>query len=135
MSIVSAKKIEDMIYVIRGQKVMLDSDLAELYGVDVKRLNEQVKRNLNRFPSDFMFQNNREERDVLRSQFATFENVMRLFTKLRSFLMMEEKLTKKIENLESGTTKLFRVVFERLDSIEGSNLHFKTRKKIGLKKD
>ncbi len=50
---------------------MLDSDLAELYGVATKRFNEQVKRNLNRFPIDFMFQLNEEETEVLRSQFAT----------------------------------------------------------------
>ena len=49
---------------------------------------------------------------------------------------MEENLTKKIDNIESGTNKLFRIVFERLDGIEDSNLHLKTnRKKIGLKKD
>ena len=76
MSTVSAKSIEDKIYVIRGQKVMLDSDLAELYGVDVKRLNEQVKRNLKRFPIDFMFQMTVDERDLLRSQIATFEETV-----------------------------------------------------------
>jgi len=54
-------QIENMIYVVRGQKVMLDSDLAELYGVEVKRLNEQVKRNLDRFPNDFMFELTYEE--------------------------------------------------------------------------
>jgi hypothetical protein len=56
MSEMSFVKIEEMIYVFRGQKVMLDSDLAELYGVETKRLNEQVNRNLERFPEDFMFQ-------------------------------------------------------------------------------
>ena len=50
---------------------MLDADLAELYGVSTKRLNEQVRRNLNRFPPDFMFQLNEEEIEILRSQFAT----------------------------------------------------------------
>lgn len=59
------------IYVIRGQKVMLDADLAELYGVSTKRFNEQVKRNLDRFPPDFMFQLNDEEHAALRSQIAT----------------------------------------------------------------
>ena len=49
------ESIENLIYVIRKQKVMLDSDLAKLYGVDTKRLNEQVKRNIERFPIDFMF--------------------------------------------------------------------------------
>ena len=60
-----------MIYEIRGQKVMLDSDLAKLYDVEVKRLNEAVKRNIERFPVDFMFQLTQEEWDILRSQFAT----------------------------------------------------------------
>lgn len=62
------------IYYLRGQKVMLDEDLAELYGVPTKRLNEQVKRNLKRFPSDFMFQLNNQEVTFLRSQVATLEN-------------------------------------------------------------
>ena len=54
-AIVPVERIESRILLIRGQKVMLDSDLAELYGVSTKRLNEQVKRNQNRFPADFMF--------------------------------------------------------------------------------
>ena len=60
-----------MIYEIRGQKVMLDRDLAMLYGVELKRLNEAVKRNTERFPSDFMFQLKKDEWDILRSQIAT----------------------------------------------------------------
>ena len=63
--------ITSKIYFIRGKNVMLDQDLAELYDVETKRLNEQVKRNLNRFPDDFMFQLNNEEFNNLRSQFAT----------------------------------------------------------------
>lgn len=59
------------IHLIRGQKVMLDADLAELYEVPTKRLNEQVRRNLERFPSDFMFQLTAEEYEALRSQIAT----------------------------------------------------------------
>lgn len=59
------------IYFIRGQKVMLDDDLAELYRVETKRLNEQVKRNAERFPQDFMFRLNQKEFDNLKSQFAT----------------------------------------------------------------
>ncbi len=64
-------KVESLIRVIRGQQVMLDRDLAELYGVETKRLNEQVKRNLERFPEDFMFQLTSNEFDNLKSQFAT----------------------------------------------------------------
>ena len=55
-SIIPAETIATKIYLIRGQKVMLDRDLAELYGVATKRLNEQVRRNEKRFPDDFMFQ-------------------------------------------------------------------------------
>ena len=62
--------IENLICTIRGQKVMVDFDLAMLYGVHNKRLNEQVKRNKERFPDDFMFQLTHEEWNVLRSQFA-----------------------------------------------------------------
>lgn len=63
--------IEPLIYQVRGYQVMLDSDLARLYGVDTRRLNEQVKRNLERFPEDFMFQLYKEEVQNLMSQFAT----------------------------------------------------------------
>ncbi len=63
--------IMNKIYLIRGQKVMLDNDLAELYAVETRRLNEQVKRNLDRFPEDFMFQLDIEEFENLKSQFAT----------------------------------------------------------------
>jgi len=63
--------IESRILLIRGQKVMLDADLAELYGVETRRLNEQVSRNIERFPEDFMFQLTAEEFANLKSQFAT----------------------------------------------------------------
>ena len=69
--IVDDIKIQNMIYTIRGQQVMLDSDLAMLYRVTTKRLNEQVNRNKNRFPNKFMFQLTDEEYENLRSQFAT----------------------------------------------------------------
>lgn len=59
------------IHVIRDQKVMLDSDLAELYGVETKQLKRQVKRNIDRFPADFMFELTKDELDILRSQFGT----------------------------------------------------------------
>ncbi len=68
-----AKIIERKIYLVRGQKVMLDSDLAELYDVTTKRLNEQVRRNSDRFPADFMFQLSSDEFESLRSHFATLK--------------------------------------------------------------
>jgi hypothetical protein len=63
--------IEHHIYVLRGQKVMLDEDLAALYGVSTKRFNEAAKRNLSRFPETFMLRLTREETARMRSQFAT----------------------------------------------------------------
>lgn len=168
---VTISKIEKMIYVIRGHRVMLDSDLAELYGVETKVLNQAVKRNYSRFPEDFMFQITRTEGENLRSQFVTFKNsvgvrkylpyvfsengvamlstvlnseraiqvnisIMRIFTKLRSFLFMEGTMETRLSNLEAGTNKLFKIVFERLDSLDEGNSGMKPeRKKIGLKRE
>ena len=67
----SVHLIERRIYLIRGIKVMIDFDLAELYGVSTKVLNQQVRRNRNRFPPDFMFQLSEEEAELLRSQIVT----------------------------------------------------------------
>ncbi len=69
--IVLSELIQSKIILIRGEKVMLDADLAKLYEVSTKRLNEQVRRNPGRFPSDFMFQLTKEEYRILRSQVAT----------------------------------------------------------------
>jgi phage regulator Rha-like protein len=72
--IADEQSIKDKIYTIRGVQVMLDSDLAEVYGYEVKRLNEQVKRNAERFPANFMFRLTREEiAQNLRSQIVTLE--------------------------------------------------------------
>ncbi|PIK14795.1 ORF6N domain-containing protein [Halobacteriovorax sp. JY17] len=167
-------QIQNMIYEIRGQRVILDSDLAKLYGVETKRLNEQVRRNIERFPEDFMLECNSDDLDVLRSQFATSNNInswsykrrskpmmftengvamlstvlnskqaiqvniaiMRTFTKLRSFLAMENSVEGRVDKLEQGTHKLFKIVFERLDDIEVqiSPKLAPNRRKIGLKK-
>ena len=69
--LVEEEKIMNKIHVIRNHKVMLDFDLAEMYGVETKRLNEQLKRNLKRFPKDFMFTLSEKETQHLRSQNAT----------------------------------------------------------------
>jgi hypothetical protein len=70
-SLLSEETIADKIYFIRNQKVMLDADLSELYSIETKRLNEQVKRNISRFPEDFMFQLTELEFQNLKSQIAT----------------------------------------------------------------
>jgi hypothetical protein len=69
--VVAVPVIEKRIFVVRGRQVMLDEDLASLYGVETKRVVEQVKRNLERFPEDFMFQLRQDEAAALRSQIAT----------------------------------------------------------------
>ena len=73
--IIAPEQIEGRIFLIRGQKVMLDATLAELYEVEVKVLNQAVKRNIDRFPTDFMFQLSTEETAALRSQFVTSNTV------------------------------------------------------------
>jgi hypothetical protein len=162
------EQIKEMIYVIRGQKVMLDSDLAKLYGVETKALNRQVKRNEIRFPEDFMFKLTKGEFENLRCQNGTSRSdyggrryqplvftengvamlssvlksdqaalvniaIMRIFTKLRSFMMLDKELVKRMNRLESDTTEVFKVVFEKLDSLdEQIPTHGKERTKIGL---
>ena len=167
---VQIQKIEKMIYQIRGQKVMLDSDLAELYEVETKTLNRQVKRNIEKFPMDFMFQLTNEEYSILKCQIGTSNNVrggkqklplvftengvamlsgvlrgqraievniaiMRIFTKLRSFLLLEKDLTNRMDNLDISTNKMFKIVFERLDDIDEriTPRFADNRRKIGLK--
>ena len=70
-SLVPIERIQSRIYLIRGEKVMLDRDLAELYGVPTKQLKQAVTRNIDRFPSDFSFVLSNEEFEILRSQFVT----------------------------------------------------------------
>jgi len=77
--LIETNTIQSLIYIIRGKRVMLDSDLASLYGVQTKRLNQSVKRNIKRFPNDFMFQLTKEEWQNLRSQFATFKSDSRKY--------------------------------------------------------
>ncbi|MDU1893060.1 MAG: ORF6N domain-containing protein [Dysgonomonas sp.] len=83
--------IENKIYEIRGKQVMLDADLAEMYGIETRRLKEQVRRNIERFPDDFMFELTKEEYNSLRSQFATLENNGRgKYSKFLPFVFTQE---------------------------------------------
>jgi hypothetical protein len=162
--------IEKMIYVIRDQKVMLDSDLAELYEVETRIINRNVQRNIKRFPPDFMFQLTEKEYELLRSQFGISKSnkggrrympyvftengvamlstvlnsekailinvsIMRIFTRLRSFFMLEKDLSDRVTKLEQGTNQMFKVVFERLDNYEEivTPILPRNRKKVGLK--
>lgn len=128
--IISDEVIERKIFMLRGQKVMLDKDLAKLYGVETKVLNQSVKRNIDRFPQDFMFSLTRDEilrmsqivtslkfskninvfteqgvamlSSVLRSKKAIHVNIaiMRAFVKLRKILSTHKELMHKLEELE-----------------------------------
>ena len=73
--LITTDAIRSKVYILRGQQVMLDQDLAEIYGYQVKNLNQQVKRNLTRFPEDFMFQLTKKEVELVKSQFVTSRNI------------------------------------------------------------
>lgn len=81
-------KIEAMIYTIRGKRVMMDSDLSELYGVETKALKRAVRRNLNRFPEDFMFEMSKEELENWRYQFGT-SNFVKMGLRIQPFVFTE----------------------------------------------
>ena len=98
-------KIEDKILVIRGIQVMLDCDLAELYGVGTKRLNEQVRRNIERFPANFMFQLNHEEFEFLRSQFATSKTETRGGRQYLPYVFTEQGVAMLASVLKSKTAR------------------------------
>ena len=82
--------VMNKIYIIRGQKIMLDSDLAELYGVATKVLNQAVKRNIARFPDDFMFELTRDEYNSIRSQFVTLESGKGRYSKYNPYVFTEQ---------------------------------------------
>lgn len=88
MGELNLSKIENMIYVIRGQKVMLDSDLASLYGVETKALKRAVRRNISRFPNDFMFEMTFEELENWRYQFGT-SNREKMGLRVQPFVFTE----------------------------------------------
>ena len=137
--------IEQDILLIRGEKVMLDANLATLYGVETKVLIQAVKRNIDRFPEDFMFQLTKDEFTDLRSQFVTSSwggrryppyaftdqgvamlssvlrskraiavnvEIMRAFVRLRRMLEGNDKLRKKLEELEQKYDEQFSAVFK-----------------------
>ena len=104
--------IENLIHTIRGQKVMLDSDLAMLYGVETRALNQAVKRNIRRFPDDFMFQVTKEEWNALRSQIVTLEDlksqnvISNLSENQQEGILISQFVTSKPIERRGGTQKL-----------------------------
>ncbi len=158
---------ETMIFHFRGLKVMIDADLALLYDVPTKRLKEQVKRNIERFPEDFMFELTKNEKDelvaicdrlanlkhssinpmafteqgvsmlssVLRSEKAIKINIeiMRAFSRYRSFLRESEDLKKEIQQLDAKLNQAFRFLLDKLDALHQKEKE--PRKTIGYRTD
>ena len=89
-SVIPDEVVMSKIYLIRGVKVMLDKDLAELYGIDTKVLKQSVRRNIKRFPEDFMFSLTRQELTILRSQFATSRSDTHGGTRYRPMAFTEQ---------------------------------------------
>lgn len=89
-SLIPAERIERSILLIRQQKVLLDKDLAELYGVATKVLNQAVKRNIRRFPADFMFQLSNEELEHWRSQIVTSNTAAKMGIRRRPYVFTEQ---------------------------------------------
>ena len=100
---VQVDTIKNSIYEMRGQRVMLDSDLAELYEVEVGQLKRQVRRNIDRFPEDFMFELTREEYDSLRCQNGTIKNGRGQHSKYLPFAFTEEGVAMLSGMLKSKT--------------------------------
>lgn len=100
---VQVDTIKSSIYEVRGQRVMLDSDLAELYEVEVSQLKRQVRRNIDRFPEDFMFELTREEYDSLRCQNGTIKSGRGQHSKYLPFAFTEEGVAMLSGMLKSKT--------------------------------
>ena len=159
-SFISHETIERKIYLIRAQKVMLDRDLAALYGVETRVLNQAVRRNLDRFPTDFMLQLTRGEirnlsqfvislkhapsvfvftepgvamlSSVLNSKRAIQVNIqiIRTFIRLRELLASHRKLQRKIDEMEQKYDERFKTVFEMMRELTATRP--KSRRQIGF---
>jgi hypothetical protein len=150
--LVPEKRILRAIMLIRGEKVILDSDLAALYGVETRRLNEQARRNIDKFPEDFMFQLTKEEFDNLKSQIATSSSswggrrrlplvftehgalqaanvlnsdqankmsvfIVRAFIRLREMALTNERLSRKIDDLEKRVSDHDEILIDLIREI------------------
>jgi hypothetical protein len=150
--LIPEKRILRIIMVVRGEKVILDSDLADLYGVKTRRLNEQVRRNIHKFPEDFMFQLTKEEFADLKSQIATSSSgwggrrkpplvfteygalqvanvlnstqankmsvfIVRTFVRLREMALTNEKLARKVDQLEKRVSDHDEILIELIREI------------------
>lgn len=151
-ALISESHIFNVIFVVRSSKVILDSDLAELYGVETRRLNEQVRRNIEKFPEDFIFQLTNAEFQNLKSQIATSSSkwggrrklplvftehgalqaanvlnssqankmsvfIVRAFIRLREMVLTNEKLARKVDQLERRVSDHDEVLIDLIHEI------------------
>jgi hypothetical protein len=157
-------RVADSIYLIRGNQVVLDADLARMYGVETKALNQAVKRRQERFPKDFMFQLSSEEFEILKNQTPSSTTwggrryppyaftelgvamlssvlnstraiqvniaIMRTFVRLRQLLASDEKLARKLREMERRYDNQFRVVFDAIRQL--SSPPASTSRRIGF---
>ena len=157
-------RVADSIHLIRGTRVVLDADLARLYGVETKALNQAVKRRQERFPKDFMFQLSPEEFEILKNQTPSSTTwggrryppyaftelgvamlssvlnspraiqvniaIMRTFVRLRQLLASDEKLARKLREMERRYDNQFRVVFDAIRQL--SSPPASTSRRIGF---
>lgn len=149
LTVLDVNDLKTKIYTIRDKQVMLDSDLAEIYGYKVKRLNEQVKNNINRFPSDFMFQMTMEEVKDLRSKFSTANlnpksrSLPHVFTEQGIYMLATVLNGEVAENQSIFIMRAFRemrhfisnnaLLFEKINSVELRQLEY--QKESGEKFD
>ena len=159
----SIETVSERIQVIRRQRVILDRDLAELYGVKNKALKQAVRRNITRFPDDFMFELSDEEWQILRSQFVASSwggtryppmvfteqgvamlssvlrsdqaiqlniQIMRVFTRLRHYLLDNQSIKKELDRFRSETNHKFDIIFKTLDRLIQEEE--KPKRKIGF---
>jgi ORF6N domain len=125
LAVLKSENIAQLVFFIRGEKVILDRDLASLYGVTTKALNQAVKRNAARFPADFMFQLTKSDYEALRSQSVTLPNKSQSPAKAGA-----GDLGRKIEALEQKYDEQLAVVFAAIKELIAPPAP--TRKQIGF---
>ena len=137
MVLIDEKSIKDRIYTVRGVQVMLDRDIAQLYGVETRRLNEQVKRNHERFPSEFMFQLNKQEFETWKSHFA-ISNSDKMGLRRAPFAFTEQGVAMLATVLRSSTAirasiQIMKAFITMRRLIEDNALVFQRLRDIDLK--
>ena len=154
MPALKIENIAPLVHAVRGERVLFDSDLAALYGVSTKAVNQAVKRNRRRFPTDFMFRLTDKEWSAMRSQFVTASPypammssvlrspravevniaIMRTFVQLRRLMDSNRQLARKIEALEKKYDEQFAVVFDAIKRLIAEESARKTqpRRSIGF---